>query len=89
MTYKAKPQQKNPYPEDHEISNFGRPFLGHHNYILNWFVWSMPGSRVKDFLRNTAILHFLSQNYLPFKWGFMKFTISCLLTLQMLHIKFD
>ena len=23
----------------------------------------------EDFLRNTAILHFLPQNYLPFEWG--------------------
>ena len=26
---------KNPCPKGHEIYNFGRPFLGHHNYILN------------------------------------------------------
>ena len=25
----------------------------------------MPGSREEDFLRNTSILHFLPQNYLP------------------------
>ena len=35
----------------------------------------MPGSGEEDFLRNTAILHFLPQNYLPFGWGVMKFTI--------------
>ena len=29
----------------------------------------MPGSREEDFLRNTAILHFLPQNYLPFGLG--------------------
>ena len=45
-------------------------------------------SREEDFLRNTAILHFLPQNYLPLGWGVMKFTISCLLTLQMLDTKF-
>ena len=48
----------------------------------------MPGSIEEDFLRNTSILNFLPQNYLPFGWGVMKFTISCLLTLQMLHTKF-
>ena len=48
----------------------------------------MPGSREEDFLRNTSILHFLPQNYLRFMWGVMKFIISCLLTLQMLHTKF-
>ena len=34
MTYMASPQHKNPYPRGHEIYNFGRPFLCHHNYIL-------------------------------------------------------
>ena len=29
------PQLKNPCPGGHEIDNFGRPFLGHHNYILS------------------------------------------------------
>ena len=29
----------------------------------------MPGSREEDFLRNTSILHFLPQNYLPFGRG--------------------
>ena len=46
-----------------------------------WFVFSMSGIREEDFLRNTTILHFLPPNYLPFG------TISCLLTLQMLHTK--
>ena len=48
----------------------------------------MPGSWEEDFLRNTAILHFLPQNYIPFGWGVMKFTISGLLPLMMLDIKF-
>ena len=47
----------------------------------------MPGSREEDLLRNTSILHFLLQNYLPFGWGVMKFTIYCLLTLRILHTK--
>ena len=29
----------------------------------------MPLSREEDFLRNTSILHFLPQNYLPLGWG--------------------
>ena len=28
------PWHKNPCPRGHEIYNFGRPFLGHHYYIL-------------------------------------------------------
>ena len=35
MTYMATPQHKNPCPGGHEIYNFGRPFLCHHNYILS------------------------------------------------------
>ena len=31
----ATPLRKNPCPGGHEIYNFGRPFLGHHYYILN------------------------------------------------------
>ena len=34
MTYMAMPPHKNPCPRGHEIYNFGRPFLGHHYYIL-------------------------------------------------------
>ena len=48
----------------------------------------MPWSREEDFWRNTSILHFLSPNYLPYGWRVMKFTISGLLPLIMLHTKF-
>ena len=34
-------------------------------------------------------VHFLLNNYFPLWWRFMKFTISCPLALQMLHIKFS
>ena len=34
MTYMATPLHKNPCSRGHEIHNFGRPFLGHHYYIL-------------------------------------------------------
>ena len=47
----------------------------------------MPLSR-EDFLRNTSILHFSPQKYLPLGLGVMKFTISSLFTLKMLHNKF-
>ena len=30
----ATPLHKTPCPGSHEIDNFGRPFLGHHNYLL-------------------------------------------------------
>ena len=35
MTYMATPLHQNPSPGGHEIYNFGRPFLGRHNYILS------------------------------------------------------
>ena len=35
MIYMTTPQHKNPYPGCHEIYNFGKPFLGHHSYILS------------------------------------------------------
>ena len=31
----ATPKHKNPCPRGHEIYSFGRPFLGHHYYILD------------------------------------------------------
>ena len=37
MTCMAMPQHKNPCLGGHEIYNFGRPFLGHHYYILSLF----------------------------------------------------
>ena len=30
----ATPKQQNPSPRGHEIYNFGRSFLGHHDYTL-------------------------------------------------------
>ena len=35
ITYRDTPQYKNPCPRGHGIYNFGRLFLGHHNYILS------------------------------------------------------
>ena len=37
MTYMATSKHKYPCPGGHEIYNFGRPFLGHHDYILSFF----------------------------------------------------
>ena len=31
----SRPQDKNPCPRDHEIHNFGGPFLSHHYFILS------------------------------------------------------
>ena len=56
----------------------------------------MPESREEDLNRNTSIsiLQFLPQNYLPLgsyggeDWRVRKITISCLISLQMSHVKF-
>ena len=69
------PQHKNPGPGFMKFTIKVDPSL----------VWTMAGSREE---RNTSIFHFLPQNYLPFEWGVMKFTISRLLTLKMLQTKF-
>ena len=37
MTYMATPMYKNPCPGGHEIYNFGRSFLGYHNYALGLY----------------------------------------------------
>ena len=39
-------------------------------------------------LRNTSILHFFTPKLLPLGVRAMKFTLSCLLTLHLLHTKF-
>ena len=73
MIYKATPYHKNPCPGDHAIYNFSRPFLGPHFYT--YFVWTIPQSKEENYLhvKNTSILHYLSQNYLSLEWGVMKF----------------
>ena len=73
-------------PGGNESYNFGRPFLGHHYYIhgLSDLCLGVEKKIFKDIQQFTL----LTQNDLPFGWGVMKFTISCLLTLQMLHTKF-
>ena len=69
------PRHKKRCPWGHGIFYFGRPFLGFREKVLK---------------RNTSILHFFTQSYpyLGQGGGVMKLTISCLLTLQILHTKF-
>ena len=64
MTYMAKSLHKNPCPRGHEISNFGRMLLGHHNYKLVCLIHAREQSK-----RNTSILHFLPQKHLHSRWG--------------------
>ena len=60
MTYKATPKHKNPCPGGHEIYNFGRPFLCHHNYILSLSVLCL-GVEKKIF---KEIMHFHYMTYM-------------------------
>ena len=82
MTYMATPQ-----PWGHIIYSFGRPFLDHRYYTLS-LTELCPGEE-KIFKEILQFYTSYSQNTPPpTRWGgagVMKFTISCLLTLQMLH----
>ena len=68
MTYMATPKHKNPYPDGHEIYNFGRPFLGHHNYIHSLSDLCL-GVKKMIFIGNNAFslfnLYGLAQEPLP------------------------
>ena len=44
----------------------------------------MPGNREEDFFKKYSNFTLFKQKLL-FEWGVMEFTISCLLTPQMLH----
>ena len=47
LSYMITLLHKNPCPRGHDIYNFGRPFVGHHFYILSFFL-SMPVSKEED-----------------------------------------
>ena len=77
---------KNPCPGGHQINNFGRPFLGHHYNILGLYG---PCPRVEKIFKEIQQFYtFYPKITSRGLGGGMKFTISCLLTLQMLHKKF-
>ena len=84
----ATPLNKNPCPGGHEIYNFGRPFLGHHYNILSLYG---PCSGVKKkifFIEIHQFYTFYIKITSPWGEGIMKFTISDLFPLHMLHTKF-
>ena len=70
-TYMATPQ-----PWGHKIYNFGRPFLGHHYFIL---VSSMPGSREEYFLKKLLSFHEKEPFYFVclFVWGWSSHSRIC------------
>ena len=86
MTSMATPLHPNPSPGGHEIYNFGRPILGHHYYILSMSE-PCPGVKNKTFLVIPQFYNFYPQILSPWGGGVMKFKISCVLTIYMLHNK--
>ena len=88
IDYMATPLHKNLCPGGHEI--FLDRFLV--IIIIHWVCMDhAPEKRRRFFFfKNTSILYFLPKYYLPLRWGgVMKFTVSCLLTIRMLHNKLD
>ena len=82
----ATPLHLNPCPGGHKIYNFGRPFRGNHHYTLSL---SEPCPWVEKKIFQEIQQFYTFYPKITSLWvGVMKFTISCLLTLQMLHIKF-
>ena len=74
-------------PWRHEIYNFGRPFLGHHWYM---YIFHLCSGEIENKIFRVLHQFYTFYNRIFSCWGecmVMKFTISCLLTLQMLHIK--
>ena len=65
--------------------NLGRPFLGHYYYILGLSDQCLGVE--KKFFKKYSNFTLLPRNYFLLGWGVMTITITCLLTLQMLHTK--
>ena len=58
--YMTRMVSKGPQPRGHEINNSGRPFLGHHTFILSLFVLCL-GVEKKIF---KEIMHFHNMTYM-------------------------
>ena len=50
----------------YEIYNFGRPYLGHYNYILSFPLLCLGVE--KKLFKEKMNVHFLPQNDLPLGW---------------------
>ena len=73
----ATPHHRNPSPRGHEIYNFGRPFLGHHYYILGLSDLCLEVEKkiFKEIMHSNYMTYMstpLHKNPYP---GVMKFTI--------------
>ena len=60
MTFMVMPQHKNPCPRGLEIYKFGRPFLGHHYYILSLSEHFLPQNYLPLGVGGHEIYNFLS-----------------------------
>ena len=63
MTYMVTPSQKTPCQEGHECYNFGRPFLGHHYYILSFSDLCL-GEKKKIF-KEIMLFHYMTYMAMP------------------------
>ena len=71
------PQRKNPCPMGHELYNFGRLFLGIHNYILSLYVLCLGvGKKIfKDIMHFHYMTYMVTPSTITIAPGVMKFTI--------------
>ena len=57
-----RPSARTRCPGGHEIDNFGRPFLGHHHYILSLSDLCL---RVKKIFKRIMHFHFMTYMATP------------------------
>ena len=79
ITYMATPQHKNPCPGRYEIYNFGRPFLGHHYFILT--LSDICLGVEKKIFRELMYFHYITymvtpQSKNPCPWGHEMYNIG-------------
>ena len=90
VTNMAMPKHNNPFPQIHDTYDFGRPLLGHHYHTCNIPSLSnliSPGAeKTKNYINFTLFAPKLSHLQGGGNGWVINFTISCLLTLHMLHI---
>ena len=90
MTYMATPQHKNPCPEVMKFTNLEEPSLD----IITLYLVCLNHAQEqrRRFLNKYINFRLFTPKLPPLETegggGVIKFTISCLLTLQMLHTKF-
>ena len=82
MTQMATPKHKNSCPGGHENYNFYRPFLVIITIYLVCLIYSQEQRR--RFFKKYINFKLFTTKFPPLGMGIMKYTISCLLILQMI-----